>query len=1362
MEDANSKDEETNKSFSDTNPIESLEFYKDFIEYSSIAFLKINKEKKIHACNFSAASLFGYEKPEFLNLNIFKIFSQMKIEVIHEDEFIKKFMNNELIENLEAKVRKKNGDLIWLKFSIKPIFNNQGELVGNYFVGLDISKKKIVESELINSDEKYKSIFHAIKSGVVVYESKNEGKEFIIKDFNKAAEKIEGVTKEDVIGKNILSVFPGVKNFGLLEMFQRVWKTGIPEKHPLSYYTDNRINGWRENYIYKLSSGEIVAIYDNLTEKVSHDQILSESVERFRLITSSANDAIIQMDHNGKIIFWNIAAETIFGYSADEILGKDLHIILAPDRFQKSFLYHFPRFITSGTGGAIGKTVELAGLKKDGNEIPIELSLSGVKIKGNWNAIGIIRDISERKIHEKSLNQVLNFEKLMTSISSRFVGNIDFDKAIDDTLKSIGISKMLSRVYLFSFDEDKEYMMNTHEWCDEGIDPHMEFYKETPLIEFPVAMDNIFQGGYLSVEDSSNLTKGAIKLKKILSERNVKATLAYPIYIHNKISGFIGFDDEINPRFWNPEDYSLLKITSQIIGNVLERKVVENNLKESEEKYRLISEDSDDLIVVYNDNLSIDYLNENTHSRVLGYHPRLFWKQTFRNSLVHKDDLKLSGPTIKKGYEKGSYKLHLRFRHINGHYLWFQISGKTFHDKNGEKKLLVVGREITDIKLAEQKTKDSEETFKSLFEESPFSIVLIDLDGRFIDCNPANEKIFGWQKSDLIGTKFFEVNMFPEEYLPIVSEAFSMLQKNFVPEPFEVQSIRKNGVLIWTRIQSSFISVKNQKLIQVTSQDIDGTKKAQQKLLESRHKLKERVKELNVLFEISKTIEKQNLSMKQFFHEIMKNIPPAWRYPNLLCSRIAYKNKIFSSNNFQETNWKLSSSIKIGTNSLTITVFYLENKAFLKEEEQIIDEIAVRLKAILEQKEFETKLKLSEGKYRNILESIKEGYYEVDLNGNFTFINDAICEITGYNRDEIINSNYSRFCDVDTSKYLLKEFSDLYNMGKGFKILEYQQINKNKDSVYLETSLYLRLNSNNDIIGFKGVVRNITERKKSEALRKQFNQRLEEEVELRTIELAEALDKQKLYLDQIIKASHFKTEFLATMSHELRTPLNAIIGFTDLLLENVYGKLNAEQLEFVNDIKSSAEHQFEMISHILDISKIESGQTSLKIESLQLKELIESIVSTLKPFLNEKDLKLEMKGFEKKIKIKGDRLKIKQIVYNLITNAIKFTIKGSIVVEFRDIKTEWEIKVIDSGIGIAEEDFDIIFKDFKRVKSKYVDSTPGSGLGLALTKRIVELHGGQIQFESTLGEGSCFSFTIPKDTLDLYKYDEIEQFLKRL
>jgi signal transduction histidine kinase len=169
-----------------------------------------------------------------------------------------------------------------------------------------------------------------------------------------------------------------------------------------------------------------------------------------------------------------------------------------------------------------------------------------------------------------------------------------------------------------------------------------------------------------------------------------------------------------------------------------------------------------------------------------------------------------------------------------------------------------------------------------------------------------------------------------------------------------------------------------------------------------------------------------------------------------------------------------------------------------------------------------------------------------------------------------------------------------------------------------------------------------------------------------------------------------------------------------------------------------------MIKHILDTSKIESGQVSIKIEKIQLQNLIKQIISSLKPLYSKKKINIKLKGMNKNSLIFADRIKFKQIIYNLLSNALKFTEKGSVILDFKDNSKEWVFEIKDTGIGIAVKDFNLIFKDFKRIKSPYVDSIAGSGLGLALTKRMVNLHEGEITFRSKLGVGTTFTFTIPK------------------
>jgi len=384
-------------------------------------------------------------------------------------------------------------------------------------------------------------------------------------------------------------------------------------------------------------------------------------------------------------------------------------------------------------------------------------------------------------------------------------------------------------------------------------------------------------------------------------------------------------------------------------------------------------------------------------------------------------------------------------------------------------------------------------------------------------------------------------------------------------------------------------------------------------------------------------------------------------------------------------------------------------------------------------------VKESEAKYKNILENIQEGYYEIDLNGNFILFNKALCRILGYSGVELINLHFENLMDDNTANHLKLTLENLPKKNIQLRIRR-----KNNEEIFVETSLDIKFNSNNEKIGYFGILRDISQRIKVKNLEIKFREELENEVKVRTQKLNEVLEKQKLYMIEISKASNFKSELLSSISHELRTPLNAIIGFTDLLLERSYGKLTEEQNEFLNDIKDSAEHLLDLITKILDISKIEAGQIALRIQKFSLNIIIEQIKSNLRLLYKKKGLKFKIKGLDTQKEIYADPIKFKEIIYNLLSNAIKYTITGKITFIIQEDKEKWIFKIKDTGIGIAQKDYDLVFKEFKRINIPYVNSIPGTGLGLSITKRLVNLHGGDISFMSKLGVGSTFTFIIPK------------------
>ena len=226
-------------------------------------------------------------------------------------------------------------------------------------------------------------------------------------------------------------------------------------------------------------------------------------------------------------------------------------------------------------------------------------------------------------------------------------------------------------------------------------------------------------------------------------------------------------------------------------------------------------------------------------------------------------------------------------------------------------------------------------------------------------------------------------------------------------------------------------------------------------------------------------------------------------------------------------------------------------------------------------------------------------------------------------------------------------------------------------------------------------------------------------------------------------ASRHKSEFLANMSHELRTPLNAIIGFSQVLKERMFGELNPKQVEYVDDILGSGQHLLQLINDILDLSKVEAGRMELQPAVFSLPETLQTATVMVRERATRRGLSLTTEIDPSVGSVEADERKVKQILFNLLSNAVKFTPEGGRVsLAARGIGDEVEISVSDTGVGISPDDQTRIFEEFYQVGS--ANTQEGTGLGLALTRKLVELHHGRLTVESAPGSGSTFTFTLPR------------------
>jgi signal transduction histidine kinase/DNA-binding NarL/FixJ family response regulator len=252
---------------------------------------------------------------------------------------------------------------------------------------------------------------------------------------------------------------------------------------------------------------------------------------------------------------------------------------------------------------------------------------------------------------------------------------------------------------------------------------------------------------------------------------------------------------------------------------------------------------------------------------------------------------------------------------------------------------------------------------------------------------------------------------------------------------------------------------------------------------------------------------------------------------------------------------------------------------------------------------------------------------------------------------------------------------------------------------------------------------------------------LESAVRVRTRELEEANERLKT-LDRL------KNEFLATVSHELRTPLNAIIGFTTLLLEGISGPLSREQCAHLHYVHSAGEHLLDLINDLLDLSRIEAGVLSVSPTAVDLRDVVCELVESMRPAAREKNVELRASGFDGIASFITDPKRFRQIVVNLVGNAVKFTDAGHVEVRGEMADGSLIIRVVDTGIGIDERDFPLLFQPFQRIDGAPGVATQGAGLGLYLSRKLASVLGGDIHVESRPGEGSCFTVTLPSLLLE--------------
>ncbi|QEE16628.1 PAS domain S-box protein [Promethearchaeum syntrophicum] len=795
---------------------------------------------------------------------------------------------------------------------------------------------------------------------------------------------------------------------------------------------------------------------------------------------------------------------------------------------------------------------------------------------------------------------------------------------------------------------------------------------------------------------------------------------------------------EVRSLYYSEEKFAVL------IRDISEQKEYEKKLEESSKKYSNLVDNLTDIVGVIDKKGKIIYGNSQMYTS-LGYKPEELKGQNF--FALYLDPKAIYSLTRKiKGVPGVVLSFDCELKHKSGHYIPF--SGKVVGIEWG-KEIEYIGilRDETEKKKSEnlskefnKKMEESLKKYTNLVNNLTDIIGAVDPKGKINYCNPQVYTLLGYKPEELLGQKFFKLLANPKALLSVGKKIIGVpgvvlsydcqlkhKSGHYIPFSGKVVGIESGDQIEYIGIlrdetekkksedMMRKFNVKLEKEVDLKTlelqQEIRERKIIENKLRTSENKQKDQINQLNCLFGISHLLSTPDISIRETLQNVLNLIPPTFKFPNLINVKITFNGIEYKLNNILDTTWKISRKEFVNDKILLIEIFYQDNLPFLKEEENLIKKIGELLKIGLLRREIENEKE----NLLKMVENSDDAFINMDLDGTMIYWNKGAEQTFGYTAKEVL---YRKNLDlVPPDRYEERKFIfDRIKKGEKVKHFETKRLRKDGKELDISVTYSPFINYEDKIIGVFSIARDFTEK----------------------------FEQQKKFQDHIIKASEFKSEFMSSMSHELRTPLNSIIGFSDILKEKFYGDLNEKQENYIENVRSSAQHLLELINDILDISKIEAGKITLRFVDVNLKELLNQIGTTIRPEYEKKNLTFEIIGLEEGKMIKCDPKRFKEIIFNLLSNAIKYTISGGITLEIFETRNHWEFSVIDTGIGIEEKDFKFIFQDFKRLKNEHTATVEGTGLGLSLTKRLIELHNGNISFKSKWKEGSTFTITLPK------------------
>ncbi|HNW51840.1 MAG TPA: PAS domain S-box protein [Prolixibacteraceae bacterium] len=1369
---------------------ESEERYRTTLYSIGDGVITTDEKGRVQLMNTLAEELTGWKQEEATGKMLEEVFQIINEETLAPVEIpIRKVLRDGVVVGLanHTVLIAKDGTYRPIADSGAPIKNAEGKIKGVVLVFQDKTEEHKISLALEASERKFRSIVESSPIGMYFYELQPDGK-LIFNGANPAADKIIGTDHNSYIGKTIQEAFPNLANTNVPEMYSKV-ATGEmdTQQFEIEYHDEQQINGIYSVTVFQSGENFVTIKFIDISEQKNAELAIKKSEERFHGLFEHATVGFSMTKPGGEINI-NPAFANMLGYEPKDLKQISWKEITHPDDIQISM--DVVDLLQSGKQNRF--RYDKRYIHKNGTVVWADVSTMLIRDEKGVPLYFItnINDLTQRKEAEAKLQKSENrFRKLVENGYDMISlldgsGHMTYSSPSIETVLGKKVETLIGNYFTdLVHPDDHETLIHLFTKIIQASE-HIHFgpirvqHNSGAMCWIEGTANNLLADPDVNaiVVNFRDITQRKLAEEKLLrSEQELKKAqqithigswyldvATNEVVWTEELYKMYGFDPSLpvppyteHKKLFTPESWDLLSASlahtsktgihyelelktvkkdgsngwmwvrgesiqnakGKTIGlwgaaqDISERKKAEETLRESELKYRSLIENTSDVVFCVNEKGEYQFTNQ-VFASTFGKTPDYFIGKTFWD-IYPKEEADYRQATNKKVFETGLSESIEVSVPLPDRTLYFIAKANPIKDETGKVILnLTSAIDVTARKLTEQALVESEEKFSKSFLNAPILISITDLEtGVYIDVNEESLRVSGFDRSEVIGHTASELGWISAE---VQQQIYSEIQSKGRIVDMEINFRAKDGSQIAGIVNGELFYLKGRKCLLTTSVDITDRKKIEEEIKKERTLLRTLIDHLPDTVYVKDLEGRKLITNKTDVDFIGKSFNDVLKKTDI---------ELFEGEIGQHGFDDDMRVMQTGEPMLNVEEHFIDNrgeKRWLVTTKIPLRDSAGRVYGLVgtgrdvtgKQRDHETIQKLSKS-----IEQSPSSIVITNVNGNIEYVNPQFTIITGYSAEEVIGKNprILKSGEMPDEKY--KELWDTISTG-GVWRGEFH--NRKKDG-----ELYWEWATMTSIKDDQGEIINYIAIKEDISLRKQME-----------TDLVVAKEKAE-------ENDRLKSAFLANMSHEIRTPLNCILGFTELMTDPDIE--SEERLEYSKLIVNSGNNLLSIINDILDISKIESGQVHIKRSKFPIQRIIKEVVNEFEHRAAEQGIlfKVDPDLFKKEMMIVSDDAKLKQVLINFVSNALKFTEKGFIEIGLKNEGNSLQLFVKDTGIGIPKESHENIFERFRQVETAHTRKFGGNGLGLAISKSLIELLGGTIGMESEVGKGSTFNFSIP-------------------